>query len=811
MKKEPSSKHNDDKIICIHCGDYCKDETISNEDGVFCCTGCKFVYELLDGKEESGLYEELKKTGIKPGKVKKNEFSFLDDKSILEKFIQFKHEDRNKVVLYIPEIYCSACIYLLENINKLNEGILESKVNLLKKEISILYSDKITSLREIVELMTMLGYRPQLNLADLDTPRKNSYDKSLYIKLGIAGFCFGNIMLMALPEYLSGGNIQEDIKSYLSYFNLIFGIPLLYASSSYLISAWRGLKMKIISIDVPLAIGILALFFRSVYEILAGTGAGYMDSFAGLIFFLLLGRIFRQKTFHNLSFNRDFKSYFPLSVVKIEKGEEIYIPVKDLSKGDKIRIRNNEIIPADSILLSESATIDYSFVTGESTPVTINHNEKIYAGGKHIGGNIEVSVIKEFHQSYLTELWNNHNFKQTADTYTSRLSNRAAKYFTIVILIIASATLLYWIPRDMPTAINAFTAVLIIACPCAIALTIPFTYGTALRVFSRNNLFLKNDQIVEYLSDAKKIVFDKTGTLTYLNKNEISYTGTPLNDEELKMLKSATSNSTHPLSRAITQSIDIPNLPIPDSFNELAGKGIEAQFGNYIIKIGSQKFVKPIYAKTDNSESKKMEFSAESLVYVSINDEMKGVFGMKSAFRSNINETLKDLQKRAKIFILSGDNESEKGRLTDILGENVPMYFNQLPDEKLKILRNLKDKDSTVMMLGDGLNDAGALKEADLGIAITDDTANFSPGSDAILLADNLNLLPKFLKFADKAVETIYLSYIISLIYHTIGFFFAVQGLLSPLIAAILMPISSISVIILTVTKTEINARMRQL
>lgn len=786
-------------MLCFHCGDICPDDKVFIEDKFFCCNGCKSVHILLSENDLSHVYEEAKVGSSSNKKFGKDEFAFLDDSIIIDKLIKFKIDTRSRVVFHLPQIYCSACLYLIENINLLDKGIIESKVNFLKKEVTITYYHELTSLRKIVELLTGLGYKPTLNLSDIEQPRKASHNRNLYIKLGIAGFAFGNIMLMAIPEYISGGMIESDIRTFMGYVSILLGIPVMYAASDYFKGAWNGLKMKIVNIDVPLSLGILVLFLRSVYDILFTTEPGFIDSLTGLVFFLLVGKLFQQKTYHNLSFHRDYKSYFPLSVIKLEDGNELYIPVSKINPGDVLLIRNDELIPADSLLESDYALVDYSFVTGESTPVSVKMGDKLYAGGKLIGSASRIRVIKKFSSSYLTELWNSKSFDKVKESTISNISNTAAKYFTLIILLIAVATAFYWVPEDLNIAMNAVTAVLIIACPCAIALSIPFSYGTTMRLLGNRNLFLKSDKIVEYITFANVVIFDKTGTLTEMSKTEIKFVGDNLSEISLIAVKSLAKNSTHPLSRIIAENLDCNYKELHD-FEEVPGKGTKAIINDVLYMLGSKQWMNDngISFFPEQSDTQP-EFNTESKVYLSVGNKLLGFFAISSKYRPGLKTLFSNLKSKHSLYILSGDNDAERSNLEQIAGHNVEMYFNLMPQDKYNFITDLQKQGKKVIMLGDGLNDAGALNKSDVGIAVTESDSNFTPGSDAILLARELHNLPKMLKLAQNGVNTVLVSYILSVIYHTIGFYFAVQGLLSPLIAAILMPVSSISVIALTV------------
>jgi len=365
-------------------------------------------------------------------------------------------------------------------------------------------------------------------------------------------------MMMSLPEDFGLDDIKElSFAKFFGYINILLSFPVLvYSASDYLKSAWVAIKHKTINIDIPIVLGVIALFFRSVYEIVTHQGAGYLDSLAGLIFFMLLGKVFQQKTYAVQSFERDYNSYFPItSTIIKESGEEVSIAVSELKKGDVILIRNNEIIPVDAQLTAGEAKIDNSFVTGESLPVEIKVGTKIYAGGKQKGEAIQLKVLKEISNSYLTQLWNDEAFtKQNQDQFAG-ITNVISKYFTLIIIVIALGSLFYWWNIDKKIAIHAFTSVLIIACPCALALSAPFTFGNVLRIFGRNKLYLKNASVIEQLAKISTIVFDKTGTLTQAANSSISYIGEQMNNDELNAVASLLRQSSHPLSKLVFETI----------------------------------------------------------------------------------------------------------------------------------------------------------------------------------------------------------------------------------------------------------------
>ncbi len=789
---------------CYHCGDRCDDDSIREGERVFCCQGCLFVYQLLAQKDLTGYYNFDEQVRVSPKKVKTKDFEYLDLPSIRQKIIHFSQNGISRVTLFLPQIHCNACIWLLENLQRLDHGILTSHVNFLKKEAALTYDESKTSLRKISELLASIGYEP--NFA-YDRRQGNTFsvvEKSLYIKLGIAGFCFGNIMLLSMPGYLSSASLDLGFRKFFAYLSFILTLPVLYSLGDYFKSAWVSLRQRSINMDVPISIGVLTLFGRSVFELLSSGGSGYFDTLAGLAFFLLVGKIFQKKTFYQLSFERDFRSYFPIAAIRRDENGETNIPIEEIKVGDRLIIRHHELIPADGLLRSEEALIDYSFVTGESQPVHAFIGDRVFAGGKQMGGAIEIDVTKEVSKSYLTELWNQEAFTQADTGKISHLSQMVAQYFTLAILLIAVSAGIYWLSFDGRTALNVFTSVLVVACGCGLPLSIPFTFGSVLRIFERYRLFLKNDLVVEKMARIDTVVFDKTGTLTIPRSGALSYEGSSLSQEQQGWVRALVRQSTHPMSRYIFESIAPRDSVHVMQFEEVPGKGIRGKIGDHELAIGSHAWV----------TGKKYQKGAEeplqapvSRVYVSIDHELKGVYKIRSEYRTGLREVMVELNRNYELKILSGDHDGERPELKRIFGTKTDMLFKQLPIDKLNYIRSIQEAGRKVMMIGDGLNDAGALKQSHVGIAVTESTSSFTPSSDAILSADGFQHLPAFVALARQSMNVVYMCFGLIFVYNAVALSLAVQGLLIPLAAAIIMPLSAVTTVLFAVTMTTIKAR----
>ena len=786
---------------CFHCGiEINKNEEIFYDDKKFCCNGCKTVYEIFSQHDLTCYYDFQSAPGATPQDIQ-GKYDFLDNEEIVTKLLEFEENGTHIVSLYIPHIHCSSCIWILENLQKLQSGISTSQVNFGEKKVRVTYNPALTSLKDIVYLLSAIGYEPYISLENFDEGKKK-VDRSLIYKIGVAFFCFGNIMLLSFPEYFE---VEEFwINQYRGFFRwLIFGLSLptfFYSASGYYVSAWKSIKSKLLNIDIPIALGIVVMFIRSTVDIIFGYGQGFFDSMAGLIFFMLLGKLFQQKTYDFLSFERDYKSYFPIAITKLlPDGTEESVQVYDIKKGDRLLIRNQELIPVDGILISEKAAIDYSFVTGEAVQIEKKSGDKIFAGGKQIGKVIEMEVLFSVSQSYLTQLWSNDVFQKRVEQQHKSITDRISRYFTPALLALAIISFLYWIFIDITTAFNVFTAILIVACPCALALTAPFTLGNVLRILGNRKIYLKNALVVEQLAKVDTIVFDKTGTITTNKKTAITYEGTDLNPYELQLLKSVLRGSNHPLSRRLYDFI--PNQDSMEilCFEEIIGKGIVAEIEGNTIKLGSSQFLKTM---TENTHKK-------TKVHVEINSVYKGSFVFNNQYRTGLEQLFGQLAKSYNLVVLSGDNDGELPILKKMLPASTTLIFNQKPEQKLQYIDQLQKEGKNVMMIGDGLNDAGALAQSNVGISISENVNVFSPACDGILDATQFDKINFLMNYSKNAMKTIYMSFGLSFLYNLVGLSFAITGALDPIVAAIIMPLSTITIVSFVTIMTNLLARIK--
>lgn len=818
---------------CFHCGLSCRDSAFQLDEKSFCCQGCRTVFELLTENGLEDYYALGETAGIRvkaPAQV--DQFKFLDESAVRERLVDFTNERLTRVTLHTPAIHCIACVWLLENLFRLKPGIGQSQVNFPRKEVAITFENEKLKLSELVGLLTSLGYEPELKFSDLQTTRSSATPRRLWLQLGVAGFAFGNIMLFSLSAYLGLDSANGPaFRKLMGWFSLVLATPVFfYSAADYWRAAWVSLRQRLLTIDVPIAAGIVAIYAQSVFEVFTGRGEGYFDSLAGLLFFLLCGKLFQQKTYDRLSFDRDYRSFFPLSVTRklerrsptrrgdesVRAGSESGAPAEErvslsqLSVGDHLVLRNGELIPADARLIDGPALIDYSFVTGESEPVEKKPGDYLYAGGRQIGGAIEVEMAKAVSQSYLTSLWNQDAFRKDKADTLDNLTNRYSQRFTKLVIAIAIGSAAYWAFVDSTRAVKAFTSVLIVACPCALALAAPFALGTAVRLLGRQRIFLKNAHVVETMARVDAVVFDKTGTLTAAGAGSVAWEGAALSEAEERRLYSMTRHSTHPLAVRVGEAIAREHFPEPvRSFLETAGCGMEGSVLGNEVWMGSAAWLEsrgarratftPLPGATEERGSKRSEGCAPppqgSAVHIAINGRYRGCFHLASALRPDADKLIAALARDYELALLSGDNAKERSRFTEVFGPDAHLHFNQSPINKLGFIRELQERGRTVMMVGDGLNDAGALQQSDVGVAVVENVSAFSPASDVIAASSTVPQLGGVLRFAKDTVRIVRAAFMVSAAYNVIGVAIAASGRLSPVVCAVLMPLSSITVV----------------
>jgi Cu+-exporting ATPase len=767
---------------CIHCDEQCDAYPISFQNNFYCCNGCLQAHLLIN----QGLNCAPEENHLPLKYNSKKDWSELDLPLIRKQFVRFEDNQKIQIVFRLPQIHCTSCVYVLEHLNKLNEGIIKSEVNFSEKTIHATI-DKNLALSELAKTLDLVGYAPSLT-QDLQEDDRDASHRKLRIRaLVIAGFCFGNIMLFSLPEYFHL-NIEQDpgFVHFFRWSSLIFSLPVFfYSSKEFYLNAWNGIQGKFIHIDVPLVFSLLLAFGRSVYEVLSNEGSGYFDSYTGIVFFMLIGRQFQDVKTDKLGLFSNFKSYFPIAI-KREKNKVIEtISLQEIEIGDVIVVHKQEIIPVDGLLKSQSTFLDYSFVTGESDWQEIKANSTVFAGARNRGETIFIEVQRTINQSQLGSLWNQ-QAKQNEWTEKASFTHLVGKWFTLVLIILSLAAFIFWFQFDTNKAFKALTTALIVACPCALLLSHTFATGNASRIVSNLGIWVKNSFVWDQLARIKHIYFDKTGTLTNTKKPFIVWHGQPLETSELQILVGLCAQSIHPVSQTLLEHFSAFEPKEIQDFNEIPGEGIHG-----IVNSNHYSIRKTVQGTSFSKN--KMEL---------------GYFSISFDFRDKIEEAIQALSDNYTLGVISGDNENDKLRLTNLFNGSTEIHFGLNPEQKMNFISSKNQQEATAYV-GDGLNDTGALQKAQIGISVRDGHERFTPAADLLFPGHQMHHLHRFFAFSKSVKRIIQFSFFISLIYNAIGLSFALAGELSPLIAALLMPASTITIIIFTTVCVQLSFKKK--
>ncbi|AFM14692.1 heavy metal translocating P-type ATPase [Turneriella parva] len=800
-----------DLQVCAHCGaavtHLARHQPRDEGTKVFCCTGCKTVYSILRDRDLLGFYEVADNSVVSLKEKPASDYSYCDSPWFRDMFVKASPNGAWSLSLKLPEIHCAACVWLLEKLPEMLPGLTGARINYLRKHLTVSATADITP-AQAIQLVADLGYAPDFSRESAATQKLSAYDKSLLRRMAVAAFAFGNAMLFSLPEYFSNHVESAFAKTFIVLNAALATFVLFYSAGEFFKSAWRALKKKQVVIDLPISIGIAAMFVRSAVDIATGTSAGYFDTFAGLIFFLLIGRYVQSRSYAWLNFERDNLLFLPLAVRVQSNGGEIFTPVKELKPGDALRLLAGEIAPARCRVLSETAAADYAFITGESVPVSLVKGDMFEPGGKVVGQSVKLTVTEAVDQAQLNRIWENapRENEDILSKPAGGFAERILPWFTFAVVAIATGALLYWLPRDPAIAFNAFSAVLVITCPCALAMAKPFSFFTAQSALARQGLFLKSAQTIEKFFNITSVVFDKTGTLTQPGAFDIRFdaVSADLSDPDRRAIATLAGESTHPLSRAVAKWLGEAFHEVPEDFTENPGLGVAAVIGNDRYLLGSAAWLAAEGVIVADLPS--AEFS--SVVWCARGKTCLGRFQVRNQLRENLSETVERLKGEYNLSLISGDSAVEHDRFAAIFGSGAHLSFHARPEEKARLIGELK-KSGPVMMVGDGLNDAAALAAADLGVALTEDNSHFSPASDAVLSAAALPQLPGLMAQARQSRKTAITAYGVSFAYNAVGISVAVAGKLTPLFCAVLMPLSSLSVIALAFASAAITARLR--
>ena len=804
-------------FVCKHCAGHFEGEAVIDANGnEFCCNGCKNVYAYLKSQGFGEFYSKLKKGEQNLAKPSSKHF---DKQSAGSMFSKLLRRDENspficELEVLISGIHCPACIWLNEKALSNLEGVLELNISATTSKARVLFDERKTALEEILNLIIAIGYDPKPFNAIKSA--KNSLSREYYARLIVALACSMNIMWVAIAVY-SGyfEGLSLGAKKILHFAEFVLASPpVFYTASVFYRSALSSLKLRQINMDVNVSLGILSVYFYSVYAMLSGSEQVYFDSACMLVTFIFTGKFLQTKATQKAARElENISSLFVEQVMSVKNNSRIpsiseFKPcdVSEVKSGDFVLLRSGERAMIDGVVLSGEASVDNSSINGESVPVGISKDDALLSGALCAEGSVIYKATSSFQGSFLNKLSKLLSNASFARAQIEELANKISSHFGWAILGLCVASFVFWSVANISawSGANAFgvaISVLVIACPCALSLATPIATLVAMGTATKRSVVFKDAKVLETLAKCDIIAFDKTGTLSKANLKVLSEQRfLPFDDEALLALASA---STHPISKAVASYILEKTCTLSpfsqgalENIQNIAGKGITATYKGVKIAGGSAAFIESMaFVKSLGASLADDTQDSSSEYYFMYDGKLVARFFLGDELREGAKASIKELKKMGlKVLMLSGDKQIVASKVASELG--IDESHGELnPEQKALLIKELQ-KSANVVMVGDGINDILALKSANVGIAMGSGASVSVGVSDVVLLRDELSDLVFALRQAKKTFKVIKENLFISLVYNALSIPLAMAGFIIPLFAAISMSFSSLLVVL---------------
>jgi len=774
------------KKQCLHCL-----LEVQNADDDFCCLGCKTAYKIINNLGFSSYYD-LRQIDEKERKIRPKE----DEEVDISEFVKIEN-NKKSITLMVQGLHCAACVWLIESILKKQKSVNLARVNLSQKTLTIIWEGEVAYGNHLAHLISQIGYKLLPFDVEILQKAEKKYDDKILRAMAVAGFGAGNIMLLSISLWFSDSLDMGPIThNLLQFFSCLIAIPvLLFSSRPFFSSAYRAIKAGYPNMDLPISLAIVLASAVSILQMLKNANHIYFDSVVMLIFFLLIGRYLdlkaRKKAF-------EIASEFTLlsaSFGRILLDEKIVtLPIKKIEKDMILLVAAGEKIAADGVVIEGESEVDNSMINGESLPQKLVKNSAVFAGTINITMPLKIRVSKAQDESLMAKILEFVQIALSKKNSYVRLADNLSKFYTPAIHILALLTFIFWFADGFEIALMNATAVLIITCPCALALAVPIVQTITISRFIKRGILIKSGEALEKISKIDIIIFDKTGSLT-LGKPQLKaikfLDGRELSAEQknyyLQIAASLSARSRHIISRAISNSY-MGNILLLDAKEE-RGFGLSAWFEGKELRLGKKDFCLI-----------KNNFSAEILennllnCFLKIGDE-ELILLFEDKLKEDAFAVISALKKQnKKIILLSGDLENTTARIASNLKID-EFYFEKTPLEKAEFLQNLKVQNKKFIMVGDGINDAPSLALADVSISFSSASDIAQNIADIVICNEKLQPILQLKKDSQKSLQLMKQNLIIALIYNIVALPFAFLGHVTPLFAALAMSSSSLLVL----------------
>ncbi len=804
-------------LDCTHCGLPVPPGLVQEgAETQFCCSGCETVYGVIHEHGLERYYALREDEDRQVAKTSGRRYDEFDDPAFLELYARTREDGLAEIELLLEGVHCAACVWLVEKVPAVREGVIEVRLDLPRRRARVVWNPEAIALGAIARLLDSLGYpvHPYRRSEAEKIARRE--DRRLLLRLGVSGAAAGNVMLIAFALY--GGMFHGMAAEYETFFrwtSLIIAVPaVLYGGSVFFRGAWAALRTGALHMDLPISIGILAGFGWGAVNTVRGTGEIYFESVTALVFLLLAGRLVQQRRQRAA---RDAAELLfalaPASARLVEpgaaEGEELVreVPVEVLRPGCLVELRAGDAAPADGVVARGTSRIDLSLLTGESRPVAVEPGAELFAGTVNLGARLVVRVDKTGEETRVGKLMALVEESAGRKAPIVLLANRLAGWFTAAALALAAVTFLVWLalePGAPDAAIERAVALLIVTCPCALGLATPLAVSAAIGKAARRGILIKGADVLERLARPARLWLDKTGTLTRGETRLVHWSG---DARVLPLVAALEQHSAHPLAEAFLAALEEEpfasavrgGLPEAEHVDESLGGGVRGRVAGVEVVVGSPGYLERMHGALDTVERARVRSITEkghTPVLVALDGALVAEAAFGDPLREEAPALIAKLRKEGwQAGILSGDHQDVVSAVGGQLGlPEEACRGGVVPEQKLAAVSH-EGGDEAPVMVGDGVNDAAALAAAGVGIAVRGGAEAALAAADVYLSEEGLAPLDHLLSGAARTLRVIRRNLIFSLLYNVVGATLAITGVINPLIAAILMPASSLTVL----------------
>jgi len=794
---------------CFHCGlpvdkKNRVTQIIQNQSREFCCHGCNSVCEMI---YESGLQGFYQRTPdgqlLAPPPEPPQETKLYDIDEIQSEFVHSKGNVRD-MHLMVEGIHCSACVWLIERSLAKLPGIVDVKVNLANKRLFIRWDNSLNKISSIIEHLGNIGYTATpFNLESAEGLIKKQ-NRTLLLRMAFAAFAMMNLLWVSIALY--SGADKGEFKQLFHWVGFLLATPtLFYSGWPFLKGAWSSLKNASLTMDVPIAIGATATYSYSVFITISQSTVGevYYDTVVNFIFVILVGRFLEAKSKrHAVDATQRLMDLQPRVAHVVRDNETHIVPIRAIQKDEIILVKPGDKIPVDGIVISGNSSVDEALLSGEAAPVKKHINDKLSAGTVNIENTLSVKVTATLRNTSLGKIISLVEEAQASKAPIQCIADQIVPWFVAVTLLLATLTFAFWFNNGIEHALLAATSVLIITCPCAFGLATPMSIAVASGLAARNGLLIKNGAVLEYLSTIEHFVFDKTGTLTEGKMRVKKITTHEDQRQVLETIAHLESLSEHSIASAIVNEARAQHItPDPQKahhFINKPGYGISGEIDQKNVLVGNIKWLQKNNIELQHNylnDSAELEKKGISCVHIAIEKQHCGFVAIADQLRADAKTLIINLKQAGiQLTLLSGDKQAVAEAIAEELG-GMNVIAEVLPQEKDKVIQNLQKQGQQVAMIGDGVNDAPALIRADVGIAIGSGTDVSMESADIVLLSNELDKIRLAAELSRRTLRTIRQNIGLSIAYNIVMVPLAMMAFVTPLFAAIAMPISSLAVI----------------